>query len=44
MGNLETNGRNTAGGKIETLKNFAGWSVIAAFFVGIIFVLDYAFL
>jgi hypothetical protein len=44
VGNLETNGRKPAGSKIETLKNFAGWSVFAAFFVGLVFVLDYAFL
>jgi hypothetical protein len=44
MGNHQADERGFAGNKLETIKNFAGWSVIAAFFVAIIFVLDYAFL
>jgi hypothetical protein len=44
VGNLLRNKRDFAGSKLETIRNFAGWSVLAAFFVAIIFVLDYAFL
>ena len=30
--------------RMETVKNFAGWTALLGVFVGIIYLLDYAFL
>ncbi|MHA6687796.1 hypothetical protein [Mesorhizobium sp. A556] len=44
MGKVETKGRGSSGEKLETLLNYVGWAAIAGFFVGLIFLLDMAFL